>query len=119
MTIRKRLTLSYAALLTAIIICFGVVTYGVMQFTMISNIDSGLAETASLIVTNSRILPAPEFGAPTPFEIELPSLNLLRAPGVYVQAWAIVDDRFEFKGSSITAAALMETPLDPTAKIRE
>ncbi|GAB4315482.1 MAG: HAMP domain-containing sensor histidine kinase [Phototrophicales bacterium] len=115
MTIRKRLTLSYAALLTTIIIFFGVVTYGVMRFTMISNIDSGLAETASLIVTNSRILPATQIGASTPFEIELPSLNLLRAPGVYVQAWAINDGYFEFKGASITAAALLDNPLDPNA----
>ncbi|TVR22942.1 MAG: sensor histidine kinase [Anaerolineaceae bacterium] len=112
MTIRKRLTLWYAALLTAVIVLFAAATYGVMRFTMLSNIDNGLTETASLIVRNSRVYPDPTFGAPARMNIELASLDALRAPGVYVQAWEIMDGEAIFKESSLTAQALNDTSLD-------
>ncbi|MFW5691533.1 MAG: sensor histidine kinase [Chloroflexota bacterium] len=115
MTIRKRLTLWYAGLLTLIIIVFGAITYGVMRFTMLSDIDSGLAETASLITRNSRTFPEPTFGAPTRFNIDLASLDLLRAPGVYVQAWEMIDGDFVFREASLTAEGLGNIPLDPAA----
>ena len=115
MAIRKRLTLYYAALLTLIIIFFAAATYGVMRFTMISNIDSGLAETASLITRNSRIYSEPTFGASPRVNIDLAPLDMLRAPGVYVQAWEFVDDAFEFKAASLTAEGLGAVPLDPDA----
>lgn len=116
MTIRKRLTLYYAALLTIIIIVFGGITYGVVRFTMLNNIDSGLAETASLIVRNSRVFPGTSFGAPRDIEIDLASLDLLRAPGVYVQAWSVDDNgEYYFKEASLTAAGLGPVPLNPPA----
>ncbi len=112
MTIRRRLTLWYAALLTAIIVLFAMITYGVMRFTMLSNIDSGLVETATLITRNSRVYPDPTFGAPARINIELASLDTLRAPGVYVQAWEIVEGAHLHKASSLTAEGLGATPLD-------
>jgi two-component system, OmpR family, sensor kinase len=115
MAIRKRLTLYYAVLLTMIIIVFGVSTYGVMRFTMISNIDSGLAETASLITRNSRIYSEPTFGDSPRVNIDLAPLDMLRAPGVYVQAWEFVDNGYEFKAASLTAEGLGSTPLDAEA----
>lgn len=113
MTIRKRLTLAYATLLTVIIVFFGATTYGVMRFTMLSDIDSGLAETASLITRNSRVYPDPTFGAEPRINIELASLDTLRAPGVYVQAWEHVGGNYEFKQASLTAEGLDDTALDP------
>jgi signal transduction histidine kinase len=113
MTIRQRLTLYYAALLTMIIIVFGAITYGVMRWTMIGTIDSTLNDTASLITTNSRLLPVPGFGAPSRIEIELAPLDLFRASGVYVQAWEIVDFQPVFKEASLNANSLGTTPLDP------
>jgi len=112
MTIRQRLTLYYAALLTIIIILFGAITYAVMRWTMIGTIDSTLNDTASLITTNSRLLPVPGFGAPSRIEIELASLDLFRASGVYVQAWEMVDDEPVFKESSLNAHSLGTTALD-------
>ncbi len=112
MTIRQRLTLYYAALLTLIIISFGALTYGVMRWTMIGTIDSTLIDTANLITTNSRLLPVPGFGAPSRMEIELAPLDLFRASGVYVQAWEIVDGVAVFKESSLNAAGLGTAPLD-------
>lgn len=114
MTIRQRLTLYYAALLTIIIIMFGTLTYVVMRWTMIGTIDSTLVETATLITNNSRLLPVPGFGAPSRMEIELAPLDLFRASGVYVQAWEIVDDKPIFKESSLNARGLGTNALDPT-----
>lgn len=113
MTIRQRLTLYYAALLTMIIIVFGAITYGVMRWTMIGTIDSTLDDTASLITTNSRLLPVPGFGAPSRIEIDLAPLDLFRASGVYVQAWEIVDFQPVFKEASLNANSLGTVPLDP------
>ncbi|MDZ4670020.1 MAG: HAMP domain-containing sensor histidine kinase [Phototrophicales bacterium] len=112
MTIRQRLTLYYAVLLTMIIIVFGAITYGVMRWTMIGTIDSTLQDTATLITTNSRLLPVPGFGAPSRIEIELASLDLFRASGVYVQAWEMVEEQPHFKESSINAHSLGSTALD-------
>lgn len=112
MTIRRRLTLWYAALLTIIIILFGATTFSVMRFTMINNIDNTLNETANLIATNSRLGAVPSFGAPTRIEIELASLDLFRASGVYVQAWEIVEGEPIFKDKSANLAPITD-PLDP------
>jgi signal transduction histidine kinase len=114
MTIRQRLTLYYAVLLTLIIIVFGAITYAVMRWTMIGTIDTTLTDTASLITTNSRLLPVPGFGAPSRIEIELASLDLFRASGVYVQAWEMVDEQPVFKESSMNAQSLGTTALDPS-----
>ncbi|HRF99246.1 MAG TPA: histidine kinase dimerization/phospho-acceptor domain-containing protein, partial [Aggregatilineales bacterium] len=68
---------------------------------------------ASLITTNSRLLPVPGFGAPSRIEIELAPLDLFRASGVYVQAWEMVDEQPVFKESSMNAQSLGTTALDP------
>jgi two-component system OmpR family sensor kinase len=112
MTIRKRLTLWYAALLTGIIMLFAMITYGVMRVTMLNNIDSGLMETALLITRNSRVYPTASSGTSTRINIELASLDTLRAPGILVQAWEIVEGVYVFKASSMTAESLGTTPLD-------
>jgi two-component system, OmpR family, sensor kinase len=112
MTIRKRLTLWYAALLTIIIILFGAITYEVMRVQMINSIDNTLNETAEQVVLNSRLYPVPTFGTPTRVEIELAPLDVFRASGVYVQAWEIVDGEPEFKGRSANLATV-DRPLNP------
>lgn len=98
MTIRKRLTLWYAALLTVIIILFGSITFGVMRFTMLNNIDSTLRQTGSLIVRESQLRRVPTFGSPTQIQIVLPSLDKFRASNIYVQAW-------EFDGNGTPSLA--------------
>jgi two-component system, OmpR family, sensor kinase len=114
MTIRRRLTLWYAALLTIIIILFGTVTYSVMRFTMINSIDSALNETAHLIAVNSRLVLVPTFGGPTRVEILLAQLDLFRASGVYVQAWEMVEGEPVLKDRSSNLASI-NVPLNPAA----
>ncbi len=112
MTIRTRLTLWYAALLTIIIILFGTITFTVMRFTMLSNIDTTLKETGSLIARNSQLRQIPGFGAPTPIQIELPSLDQFRASNIYVQAWQIdAQGEILLAGSSANLRDVTE-PLD-------
>ncbi|MBC7870360.1 MAG: HAMP domain-containing histidine kinase [Chitinophagaceae bacterium] len=118
MTIRKRLTLWYAALLTIIIIFFGTITFGVMRILMIDSIDSTLEETANLISTNSRLHYIPAVGAPPRVDIHLASLELFRASGVYVQAWEIVDGEPVLDSSSENVASY-NIPLDSTELGRE
>ncbi len=114
MTIRKRLTLWYAALLTAIIILFGTITFGVMRFTMVNNIDESLNETARLVLNNSRMGPVPMFGVDNEINIELAELDVFRASGVYVQAWLTRDDGFHLAGQS-RKLGTFDDPLDPHA----
>jgi two-component system, OmpR family, sensor kinase len=94
MTIRKRLTLWYASLLTFIIILLGAVVFAVMRFTMISNIDNTLEETAELVETNSRFVVLP-FGQQNRFDVELPELDFSRASGIEIQVW-MMDGQGEF-----------------------
>ena len=101
-------------LLAIIIVLFGAITFGVMRFTMIENIDSALSETASLVARNSQVFPVQQFGAPSRIEIELADLDLFRASTVYVQAWEMVDGVPVFKQSSANLANVT-VPLDPDA----
>lgn len=114
MTIRKRLTLWYAVLLTIIIIMFGAITYGVMRFTLIRGIDATLEETASLVQRNSRQGPIYTLGSPRGVYFELPVLDVFRASGVHVQAWGLLNEEPEPWGRSENLRRV-EVPLDATA----
>jgi two-component system, OmpR family, sensor kinase len=115
MTIRKRLTLWYAALLTVIIILFGAMTFIIMRVMMIDNIDQTLDETASLVAINSRLDEVPTFGSPNRIEIRLAPLDVFRASGVYVQAWLMDENGTPvLQGTSANVANLM-SPLEPDA----
>lgn len=117
MTIRKRLTLWFAGLLTLIIVIFGAITYGVMRVTMIDNLDKTLLESARQVAINSRARYAPTFGSTPRVDVELaaiPSLDVFRASNVYVQAWEIVNGQPELKDSSANITGHNQ-PLDPHA----
>ncbi len=115
MTIRKRLTFSYASLLTLIIVLVGAVVFLMMRWTLINELDITLDETAELINDNSKFLPLPPtFDRDTPFGIDLPPLDVFRASGVEVQVWLRVDEQWQF----IAASANLENyslPLDDSA----
>jgi len=114
MTIRKRLTIWYAALLTLIIIIFGTITFVVMRLTMVTTIDSSLRETASLVARNSRLALAPDFGAGSNVILELAKLDVFRASNVYVQAWRIQDGDLHFVDKSANLGPI-DQPLDADA----
>jgi len=115
MTIRKRLTLWYAALLIAIIVTFGTVTFVIVRLTMIDNLDNTLRESASQIMVNSRLVAIPEYGASPRIDVQLAPLDVFRASNVYVQAWEIVNGDPEFKGASANLTSLGDVPLDDHA----
>jgi signal transduction histidine kinase len=112
MTIRKRLTLWYASLLTLIILALCLVIYGVMRVTMQADIDATLSETAMLIETNSRFVRLPlnrPEGQRYLFELAL--LDVFRASGVEVQVWLSEDGQFRLFDSSANLANYT-APLD-------
>lgn len=112
MTIRQRLTLWYAALLTLIIIGFGAITFGVVRVLMVSTIDTTLRETATIIASDSTLVQIPEFGSPPRVDIQLASLDMFRASDVYIQAWELVNGEPVWDSSSLNVADYGD-PLDP------
>lgn len=113
MTLRRKLIVLYSALLGLITLLFGLLVFGVIRSTWIESLDSTLDETAQQVISNSRAFPVREFGSPSITRIVLPQLDIFRASGVLVQAWAIQPD-----GTSEFAAASdnlgdYEKPLDP------
>jgi signal transduction histidine kinase len=91
MTIRKRLTLWYAGLLTLIIILLGAIVFAVMRWSMITSIDNTLEDTINQVEANSRLVPILVPGMGTRIEVDLPKLDFFRVSGVEVQVWKIED----------------------------
>jgi len=115
MTIRKRLTLWYAALLITIIVVFGTVTFMVVRLTMVDNLDNTLRESARQVMVNSRLVQIPADDLQPRVDVQLAPLDVFRASNVYVQAWEVGADRTEFQGASANLTALGDIPLDPDA----
>lgn len=89
MTIRKRLTLWYAGLLTLIIILLGAIVFAVMRWTMITSIDNTLEETINQIEENSLLLPLLVPGVGPLVEVDLPELDFFRISGIEAQVWKV------------------------------
>ena len=114
MTVRKRLTLWYALLLTLTIVIFGAATFGVVRYRMIQSIDHELESTEATIRRETRIPDASVFNQPA-IEIMLPPLHSFYASGIYVQAWSLDDANeptLESRSENIVA---FDTALDPAA----
>ncbi len=86
MSIRTKISLWYAGLLTLIIIAFSVAVFGVIQATIINSIDSGLAQSSSNIIRNIRVIPLGEFGA-LETGVIFRNEEIFRVPGLSVQVW--------------------------------
>lgn len=111
MSLRKRLTIWYSALLVAIIVVMGMAVYGIMQWALINDIDSMLDETADLINNNSSFVPLQGYEPSIPFGIDLPSLDVFRASGVEVQVWLKHEGNYHFVDSSANLRGY-DQPLD-------
>jgi two-component system, OmpR family, sensor kinase len=111
MTIRRRLTLWYAILLTLIIIIFAAITFGMMRYTMINNIDTTLKDTEAIIRGATEVFDARMFNNGDT-DIELPELNNFQASGVYVQAWSVSQDSELMLRSSSDNVSDFSVPLD-------
>ncbi|MBC8171981.1 MAG: HAMP domain-containing histidine kinase [Anaerolineae bacterium] len=114
MTLRKRLTLWSAGLLTLLIILLGSVIYGVMHWTMIASIDATLEETINLVEANSKFVVIPVFGGASRVEIDLPKLDFFRASGVEVQVWKLDNNIWKLADSSANLAQYTSS-MDPSA----
>lgn len=115
MTIRKKLTLLYAGLLTIVV---AVLSFGVFQairMTMTNTIDQALDDTATQIIYNSHAVPVSRIGGLDSFEVDLAPLDVFRASGVVVQVWrcGLSGDRPTFVAASANLANYTD-PLDPT-----
>ncbi len=80
MSIRLRLTLWYSVLLTAVIALFGVVVWGVLALTLVSQIDQTLNKTAVQVLRVSAVVPINDLSI-----ITLPQLELFEADGLYIE----------------------------------
>ncbi|MCU0497038.1 MAG: HAMP domain-containing histidine kinase [Anaerolineae bacterium] len=114
MTIRTRLTLWYAGLLTVIIMLLGTSVYAVMRWTLVSGIDQTLDDTTTQIRQNSRFVIIPAFVESPQLRLELPELDFFRASGVEVQVWSVFDGHHNLEDSSANLEAYTAS-LDPAA----
>ncbi|NWG16225.1 MAG: HAMP domain-containing histidine kinase [Chloroflexi bacterium] len=113
MTIRKKLTLLYSALLAGFIIVFGVVIFGVIRSAWIETVDRTLWETTEQVINNSRAYPVRQFGSPVSILIDLPELDIFRASGVLVQVWTDLSSSTPRLVSASENLAGYRQPLDP------
>jgi len=84
LTLRFRLTLWYSAVLAVIIILFGLVVYGLTAFTLLSQVDNSLSQTAKDIINTSQMRRQLDVLF---LLIPQQEVNRFSASRVYVQVW--------------------------------
>jgi signal transduction histidine kinase len=104
----------YALLLTLTIVILGTVTYGVVRYRMIQNIDRELDDMARTIRDETIISEAPVFNQPA-IKISIPPLHSFYAAGIFVQAWRLGSGEEPILEGSSTNIDSFDTPLDPQA----
>ncbi|MBZ0277332.1 MAG: HAMP domain-containing histidine kinase [Anaerolineae bacterium] len=115
MTLRLKLILLYAALLTIIIVSFGIMTFAVIRATWIESVDQTLRETANLVINNAVSALVGDFGGPQSVRVILPSLDTFRASGVMVQAWQVNQGEHPQFVTSSANVRNYDAPFDPAA----
>jgi len=111
MSIRTKISLWYAGLLTLIIIAFSIAVFGVIQATIINSIDSGLARSSSNIIRNIRVIPLGEFGT-LETSVIFRNEEIFRVPGLSVQVWQTRD------GENTMDPILLQSSFDLTGFTR-
>ncbi len=113
MTLRNKLTVWYAVLLTLIIFLLGAVVYGIMRWTFFTNVDRTLEETVLEVNRSSSLVVLPPIGQPGRVEVELPILNVFHVSDVEVQVWMREDHEFVMTDSTPDIADF-DQPFDAT-----
>jgi len=90
MTIRTRLALWYAGLLTGIVLIFSAVVFAVMQVAMLDTIDQVLERSASEAIQNIRVVPFGELGT-LRTQVRFRSDTVFQVPGISLQVWQTHD----------------------------
>lgn len=112
MTIRTKISLWYAGLLTLIIILFSVSIFGVIQAAIITSIDSELAQTSSNINRDVRVIPVGEFGA-LETGIVFRSEEIFDIPGIFVQVWQTSNGETEIDPVLVQSSPNLMGSADP------
>ncbi|MBC7811813.1 MAG: HAMP domain-containing histidine kinase [Burkholderiales bacterium] len=111
MTLRTKLILWYCGLLVILVVFIGGAAFATMRWTLVSEIDRTLGDTAEQVIRNSRAFLVGEFSGPQAIQVRLPSLDIFRASGVYVQVWDQLQGEPRFAASSTNLSEFHE-PLD-------
>ncbi len=114
MTLRNKLTVWYAVLLTLIIFLLGAVVYGIMRWTFTTNVDRTLEMTVQEVNRSSRLVVIPPIGQPSRVEITLPTLNVFHVSDVEVQVWTLEDGEFVMTDNTPDIASF-DQPFDVEA----
>jgi len=113
MSIRLRLTLTYSAMLVAILLIFSATVISVLHWALIDSVDRSLDETVNEVIRNIEgpNIELSRTGQPAlVFELP-PELDIFRASNVFVQVWTH-DGRLN---SSSTNLGSYSAPLDAEA----
>lgn len=114
MSLRLRLMVYYSSLLTILLIVFGMAVYGLLRWTMISQLDATLQRVVDDVLedTQAAITPIPDGDEPQ-LTYYVPPLDTFRTPGVYVQIWESSDHNAPFSASENLSN--YHSPLDAKA----
>jgi two-component system OmpR family sensor kinase len=106
MSIRLRMTLWYTTILATVVVAFGAALYYLLTFTLLTSIERQLQMTAERVADAAQVRISP-FSLER--VIELPNLDVLATPGVYIQVFSLDAGRIVDRSASLGEAAL---PLD-------
>lgn len=110
MTIRFRIIIYYSSLLIGILGVFGGAVFGILKWTMLSQVDTSLLQALDEVKIPA-ILNYDENGQAT-LLISPPKLDEFRTPGIYIQIWE--NGATEPYSASDSIRAYIQ-PLDPEA----
>lgn len=93
MAIRFRIIIYYSLLLIAIMGLFGAAVFGILRWTMISQVDSNLMKVLEEVEKKQKpaVFSVAQDGQPW-VEVGVPELNAFRTPGIWVQIWKVVPE---------------------------
>lgn len=105
-SLRFRLTLWYTAILTVVITLFGLAVWWVLAFSLTSQIDQRLRQTAIQVLQASTVVPIPNLTL-----LSIPKLETFQADDVYIQ---VIDTNGDVSAASENLGEFNQ-PLDPDA----
>lgn len=118
LTIRRKLILWFAAILTIVLVLFGAALYGVTRFALVRVVDNALSNSVDEVIANANAYPLSQFNTPEEVIVDLPDMDVFTTGGMMVQAWRIDANGYSLVGSSRNIAEYPE-PLDPAALTSE
>ena len=105
MNIRTKIFLWYAGLLTLIIVGFSIAVFSVVQATIVSSIDSELAQISSNLIQNIGIIRNNHLET-LDTDVVFRNDEIFRLPGLSIQVWQTYD------GDSTITPLLIQSSLD-------